>query len=216
MQDELRTERNVGFFQAENLIIDSEDFTMAEKMAYLTLVRYADRDNKAFPGIATLAKKMGCGETTVRKALKGLEKKGVLRIEERKKADGSRTSNLYTIVGVVNKEEEKQRQEKFQAELEKKVEEKVTEYKEKEEKRVRQEIAEEFKRSIEETIKALEEEKATEQKETDREKRIMETILKRKEMFINASNKNFSDRPTGGDVRRLEENRQRILQQQDS
>lgn len=216
MQDNLRDRRNLGFFQIENALVDSEEFTMAEKMAYMVLVRYAGKDNAAFPSVATLAKKMGCGETTARKAIKGLEEKGVITKETRKKSNGGNQSNLYTIIGVVNKEEEKQRQEKFQAELEKKVEEVKKEYKEKEEKRVRQEIAEEFERSIEETIKALEEEKATEEAETKREKRIMETILKRKEMFINASNKNFSDRPACSDVGRLEENRQRILQQQDS
>lgn len=214
MQDNLRDRRNLGFFQIENALVDSEEFTMAEKMAYMVLVRYAGKDNAAFPSVATLAKKMGCGETTARKAIKGLEEKGVITKETRKKSNGGNQSNLYTIIGVVNKEEQKEKD--FKEELEKKVEEVKKEYKEKEEKKIRQEIAEEFERSIEETIKALEEEKATEEAETKREKRIMETILKRKEMFINASNKNFSDRPTCSDVGRLEENRQRILQQQDS
>lgn len=214
MQDRLKDTRNLGFFMVENQLVDSEEFTIWEKMAYIILVRYTGKDNAAFPSVATVAKKMGCSESQARKAIKSLEKKGVVVKITRKKENGGNLSNLYEIKGIANKEEQKEKD--FKEELEKKVEEVKKEYKEKEEKRVRQEIAEEFERSIEETIKALEEEKATEQKEADREKRIMETILKRKEMFINGSNKDFSDRPTCGDVGRLEENRQRILQQQDS
>ena len=207
MQDRLRDRRNLGFFQIENAIVDSEEFTMAEKMAYMVLVRYAGNGNVAFPSVATIAKKMGCGETTARKAIKGLEDKGVIKKEIRKKSNGGNQSNLYEIIGVVNKEEQKQ-EKNIKEEIEKKVEEFKEEYKRNEEEKIRREIKEEFEKNIEETIKILENEKNVEKEKIKREQKVFNTILERKEMLKNGNIKDVSDRFTSNFKKgRLEKNR---------
>ncbi len=80
---------------------DTEHFNkIYEKMVYIVLCKYADyTDKTSFPSISTIAKQAMCSETSVREALKHLQKVGLIKVEHRK--DGARNfSNLYTILDV--------------------------------------------------------------------------------------------------------------------
>lgn len=82
-------------------VIDSEMFDAKEKIVFLTLKRFVDfrKDTngeivaEVFPSMDALTKRLKMTETTVRKILKSLEKKGVIKI----KRQGLNRPNLYTI-----------------------------------------------------------------------------------------------------------------------
>jgi hypothetical protein len=90
--------RKKKWFWAENDIIDREDLSSLEKMAYLALCRYADNDtNSCFPSHATLAKKVGCSRRKIIDIVKSLKTKGLINIFHRTSEQGDPTSNLYVI-----------------------------------------------------------------------------------------------------------------------
>lgn len=68
---------------------------------YAALSTYADRESmECWPSIKTLAKDLGVHETTVQRAMRELEEKGIISIERRKRDDGSNYPNLYTVAVV--------------------------------------------------------------------------------------------------------------------
>lgn len=105
-QQTLRNNRKIKYFIVDNQLIDNEDYSMQEKMAYLVLLRFAGNGDVAFPSIKTIASKMGCSENTARKALKGLVEKGLITKNFRKKENGDNLSNFYEINDVPNLEDE--------------------------------------------------------------------------------------------------------------
>lgn len=67
-----------------------------EKAILLVLANYADGDGYCFPGQQSIATQSACSERTVRRVLDSLESKGVISREERRRKDGSRSSDgLY-------------------------------------------------------------------------------------------------------------------------
>lgn len=72
-----------------------------ELAVYAYLCRCADRENTAFPAVPTMAKKCGVSLSTARRALHGLEEKGLVTAKARylTTADGQsrRSSNHYVI-----------------------------------------------------------------------------------------------------------------------
>lgn len=75
-------------FEAENA---------TEKAVLLILANYADGEGTSFPGQQSIAKQASCGERTVRRILSSLEERGVIRREERRRRDGSRTSDVIVL-----------------------------------------------------------------------------------------------------------------------
>jgi GntR family transcriptional regulator len=69
--------------------------------AKLVLLALADRANEddgtCWPGIKTVARKVGLSERVVRKHVESLEVLGLLRREVRTRGDGSQTSNLIVL-----------------------------------------------------------------------------------------------------------------------
>lgn len=69
--------------------------------AKLVLLALADRANEddgtCWPGLKTVARKVGLSERVVRKHVESLEGDGLLRREVRTRADGSQTSNLIVL-----------------------------------------------------------------------------------------------------------------------
>ena len=57
----------------------------------------SDAEGKCWPGINTIASDMKLSRSTVKRALHDLEQHGYLRKAPRHRANGSSTSNLYTI-----------------------------------------------------------------------------------------------------------------------
>lgn len=74
-----------------------QDLPMAQKFTLVVLADYADEEHSCFPGQATIARKIGATERTVRNALASLEEAGLLYREHRYRANGSRTTDRYFL-----------------------------------------------------------------------------------------------------------------------
>ncbi|MBY2477520.1 helix-turn-helix domain-containing protein [Clostridioides difficile] len=96
----LKDVRKREWFWLENEVIDNSSLSMHEKMAYITLARYADNESMCFPSNATIAKKMGCSINTARKAIKSLEEKQLIKKIPRKKNEKENDSNLYCVMSL--------------------------------------------------------------------------------------------------------------------
>lgn len=55
------------------------------------------KQGSSWPSMSTIARRVGASETTVRERLKDLRNVGAIRVEERLRPDGSRTSNRYVL-----------------------------------------------------------------------------------------------------------------------
>lgn len=67
------------------------------KFVLVALADFADGDFVCFPGQKRLATMTGMGERTVRRHLLRLEEMGAIERVERRRADGTRTSDLYRL-----------------------------------------------------------------------------------------------------------------------
>lgn len=64
---------------------------------YITLKKFADNNNQCFPSLKKLASAAKMSKRKVQDTLKELQQKHLISIENRLKADGSKSSNLYII-----------------------------------------------------------------------------------------------------------------------
>lgn len=64
---------------------------------YITLKKFADNNNQCFPSLKKLASTAKMSKRKVQDTLKELQQKHLISIENRLKADGSKSSNLYII-----------------------------------------------------------------------------------------------------------------------
>ncbi len=100
-KDNLRDGRVKNWFYLENDLLDSEDLTIYEKMIYIVIARYVDKEDKAFPSVPTIAKKGSMSERQVQMIINSLVKKGLIKKEPRiNKYNKSKTSNLYTLLSI--------------------------------------------------------------------------------------------------------------------
>lgn len=67
------------------------------RTVYMYLRDRADAESKCWPGIKTIASDLKLSRSTVKRALDDLEKTGYLKRLPRYRANGSSTSNLYSI-----------------------------------------------------------------------------------------------------------------------
>jgi DNA-binding transcriptional ArsR family regulator len=70
----------------------------SEKFLLVVLANYADADFSCWPSVKRLCADTGMGERTVQRSLKALEAAGLVRRDERRRPDGSRTSDRLTLV----------------------------------------------------------------------------------------------------------------------
>jgi hypothetical protein len=102
-KDNLRDGRVRNWFYLENDLLDREDLTIYEKMVYIVIARYVDKEDKAFPSVPTIAKKGSMSERQVQMIINSLVKKGLIKKESRiNKYNKSKTSNLYTLLSIKN------------------------------------------------------------------------------------------------------------------
>lgn len=100
-RDNLRDGRVRNWFYLENDLLDRQDLTIYEKMIYIVIARYVDKEDKAFPSVPTIAKKGSMSERQVQTIISSLVKKGLIKREPRiNKYNKSKTSNLYTLLSV--------------------------------------------------------------------------------------------------------------------
>lgn len=68
-----------------------------QKLIYIYLKKFADSNNQCFPSIKKLSNLTKIGATKVKQTLVELEEKGVISKANRSRADGGKSSNLYTL-----------------------------------------------------------------------------------------------------------------------
>lgn len=68
-----------------------------QKLVLIAIANYADGDGVCWPGQRSLARDCTMGDRTVRRHLQALEEAGYLEREERRRADGTRTSDRYRL-----------------------------------------------------------------------------------------------------------------------
>lgn len=71
--------------------------SMIAKAVLICLADYADAEGLAWPAIPNLAKEVQVSDRTVQRALRALEKDGLLTREDRTRKDGGQTSNGYRL-----------------------------------------------------------------------------------------------------------------------
>ena len=99
--DNLRDGRVKNWFYLENDLLDRQDLNIYEKMIYIVIARFVDKEDKAFPSVPTIAKKGSMSERQVQAIINSLVKKKLLKKETRvNKYNKSKTSNLYTLLSV--------------------------------------------------------------------------------------------------------------------
>ncbi len=69
----------------------------SKKLILITLASYADENWQCWPGQQTLAEVTELGERTIRRLLAEMEADGLIRRDERRRSDGYRTSDLFTL-----------------------------------------------------------------------------------------------------------------------
>jgi DNA-binding MarR family transcriptional regulator len=100
-RDNLRDGRVKNWFYLENDLLDREDLTIYEKMIYIVIARFVDKEDRAFPSVPTIAKKGSMSERQVQMIINSLVRKGLIKKESRMaKCNRSKTSNLYTLLSV--------------------------------------------------------------------------------------------------------------------
>ena len=68
------------------------------KLVYIYLHDRMDQGNKAWPSIHTIAKDLSISRSTVKRAIKDLEKVELIRKESHYRQNGSATSNRYYLL----------------------------------------------------------------------------------------------------------------------
>ena len=74
------------------------DLPHRAKLVYIYLHDRMDKEQKAWPGLNTIAKDLSLSRSTVKRAVKDLEKSGLIRKEAHYRENGSATSNRYYLL----------------------------------------------------------------------------------------------------------------------
>ncbi len=68
------------------------------KLVYLYLYDRQDKEKKTWPGLNTIAADLSLSRSTVKRAIRDLEKAGLIRKEPHFRDNGSATSNRYYLL----------------------------------------------------------------------------------------------------------------------
>ena len=90
------------FIQIENSFVNNRQYSIYEKMVYISLCTYAMDKNNCYPSQTTIAKNLSISRTMVIKAMQGLEEKNGLLIINRKAESNRKVSNLYILADIDN------------------------------------------------------------------------------------------------------------------
>ena len=88
------------FIQIENSFINNSQYSIYEKMVYISLCTYAMDKNNCYPSQSTIAKNLNISRTMVIKAMQGCEEKNGLSIINRKAESNRKISNLYILAEI--------------------------------------------------------------------------------------------------------------------
>jgi len=90
----IKNKASGNFTKVPNSLINSEILTIFEKMVWIAIKRYKMTHETCWPSHDTISKKAGCGVSSVKLAIKGLEEKGWIMVEKKP----NRKSNDYRIM----------------------------------------------------------------------------------------------------------------------
>ena len=79
-------------------IYADEELSHRARAVYMYLRDRSDAEGKCWPGVKRIAADLRLSRRTAQRAIADLEKAGYLKRNERFRDNGSRTSNLYTIL----------------------------------------------------------------------------------------------------------------------
>ena len=74
------------------------DLPNRAKLVYIYLHDRMDKEKKVWPGINTIAKDLSVSRSTVKRAIKDLERAELIRKEAHYRENGSATSNQYYLL----------------------------------------------------------------------------------------------------------------------
>ena len=92
---------NSNFTNILNKLITDKNISEAEYRILCYLLMRAGKQDVCYPSLNTISKDTGISVSTVKRAIPLLEKKGYIKKINRKKANGSATSNLYQFADKV-------------------------------------------------------------------------------------------------------------------
>lgn len=103
MTDDIMYELSKGvsrksyFVMAENTFINNPNYTLLEKMVFLSLCTYAGKKQSCFPGQTGIAKNLGIARQTVNITIQKLKEKGGLIIVQQYTETNRKTVNSYFL-----------------------------------------------------------------------------------------------------------------------
>ncbi len=92
--------RTFPFFQVDNRLIDDCDLDTSSKLIYVALCRYSNNGSEAFPSFRKIADVCGINRATAIKKINLLVEKKYISKTSRFNEDGSKSSNVYTVLGL--------------------------------------------------------------------------------------------------------------------
>ena len=78
-------------------IYADQELSHRAKTVYMYLKDRSNRAGSCWPGIKTIARELGLSPRTVQRALADLERRQLIEKRNRRRANGSLTSNLYRL-----------------------------------------------------------------------------------------------------------------------
>lgn len=81
-----------------NFIYSEDSLSHRAKTVYVYLRDRSNQDGICWPGIKTIAKELKLSARTVQRAIRDLETAGLVTRQFRYRANGSHTSNIYSIM----------------------------------------------------------------------------------------------------------------------
>ena len=78
--------------------IYQEDLSARSKLVYMYLKDRANKEGQCWPAIQTIGKDLGLSRSTVKRALKELERGSFLAKQSRKRENNGNASNLYSLI----------------------------------------------------------------------------------------------------------------------
>lgn len=92
--------RKTYFVQAENAFINNPNYSIYDKLVYLSLQTFAGSIDNCYPSKGSLAKNLNLSVKTIERTLFSLEKNDGILIINRIKESGRKTSNLYILADI--------------------------------------------------------------------------------------------------------------------
>ena len=80
-----------------NFIYGVDDLPHRAKTVYVYLRDRSNQDGVCWPGIKTIARELKLSHRTVQRAIRDLEKAGLVKTQYRYRENGSHSSNLYLL-----------------------------------------------------------------------------------------------------------------------